>query len=206
MFGDPITNKNDYATMMMSEAVDKGIIEKPLDGNHGEKHPKSTDVVNSGIPFIMANNLIDGKVDLVNCAYITRKQAESLDKGFAKNGDVLITHKGTIGRTAILNCKDEYVILAPQVTYYRPIVGICAEYLREYFNSAYFQSVIHEIAREGSTRAYISVTAQMSLKLMVPPIERQKEFTSYVKSIDKLKFEAQEFIEKSLRNRSAKQK
>ena len=56
-------------------------IEAPMDGNHGEIHPKVSDYVSSGVPFIMANNLSDGFVDLSQCAFITEKQAKSLRKG-----------------------------------------------------------------------------------------------------------------------------
>jgi type I restriction enzyme S subunit len=31
----------------------------------------------------------------------------------------LLSHKGTIGRVAILDTQEEYVVLTPQVTYYR---------------------------------------------------------------------------------------
>ena len=39
----------------IQDLVDQGIIEKPMDGNHGNIHPKSADFVSSGIPFVMAN-------------------------------------------------------------------------------------------------------------------------------------------------------
>ena len=100
--------------MTISQLVKMGIIAKPLDGNHGEIHPKSEDFVESGVPFIMASDVINGVIDYSNCKFISRKQADSLRKGFAKNGDVLLTHKATIGRTAIVNYDDQpYVMLIP---------------------------------------------------------------------------------------------
>ena len=91
-----------------------------MDGNHGEKHPTASEYVNNGIPFLMASDIHNGEVDINYCKYITRERAEKLDKGFAKNGDVLITHKATIGETAILQgLEEEYAVLTPQVTYYR---------------------------------------------------------------------------------------
>ena len=50
--------------------------------------------------------------------------------GFACNGDVLLTHKGTIGRAAILNYTDDFVVLTPQVTCYRMISFIKKEYIK----------------------------------------------------------------------------
>ena len=43
-----------------------------------------------------------------------------MQKGFAKEGDVLITHKGTVGEVAIIGANEyPYLMLTPQVTYYR---------------------------------------------------------------------------------------
>ena len=80
----------------VKQLVDEKILAKPLDGNHGEIHPKKSDFTDSGIPFVMAANLINGLVDQEHCKFISQKQANSLRKGFAKNEDVLLSHKGTI--------------------------------------------------------------------------------------------------------------
>ena len=96
------------------------ILEKPLDGNHGNIHPKSSDFVSYGIPFVMANNIKNGHVDLSNCSFLRKEQADSLQKGFSLSGDVLLTHKATIGNTAVVgDIPCEYIMLTPQVTYYR---------------------------------------------------------------------------------------
>ena len=131
MFGDPAFNPNKYLKIKIVEAVTDGYIEKPLDGNHGEKHPKASEYVDDGVPFIMANNITEqGIVDLIHCAHITYKRALMLDKGFAHNMDVLITHKGTIGRTAILHTDLDFVMLTPQVTYYRVKKALDPYYLK----------------------------------------------------------------------------
>ena len=113
--------KSEWKTYSVQELIDLGFLEEPYDGNHGELHPKSSDFVNSGVPFIMANDLKNGLVDFKSCAFIKEDQALSLRKGFSKNGDVLLTHKGTIGRTAIVDTPYSFIMLTPQVTYYRTI-------------------------------------------------------------------------------------
>lgn len=194
MFGD-FSKEIKYELKKIGDLVNEGLIEKPLDGNHGEIHPKSSDFVNEGVPFIMANALKDGKVNYNECNFITEEQANKLRKGFAKCGDVLLTHKGTIGKTAIVGSEYETIILTPQVTYYRILRNINNVYLRHYFMTNYFQTIIGNIAGIGSTRAYIGITAQLKLPIIVPPIELQNQFTDFVKQVDKLKFE----MEKSLK-------
>ena len=166
--------------------VDAGILEKPLDGNHGETHPKKADFVKVGVPFIMASDLKDGQVDQVGCHHITREQADSLRKGFAKNGDVLLSHKGTIGRTAILETDLDYVMLTPQVTYYRSTDQnkLSRAYLYFAFQSGPFQKQITEEAGGGATRAYIGITKQLELKLPVPAIENQTCLSKSARKIE----------------------
>lgn len=113
-----------WSKYTVQDLIGKGFIDPPMDGNHGEIHPKVSDYVSSGVPFIMANNLSDGFVDLTQCAFITEEQAKSLRKGFAKPNDVLLTHKATLGRVAIVPEGYKYIILTPQVTYYRVHKGL----------------------------------------------------------------------------------
>ena len=111
--------RSDWKIYTVQELIDLGMLAEPMDGNHGGIHPKTSDYVSSGVPFIMANDLINGGVDYNNCAFITEEQAWTLRKGFAHPGDVLLTHKATIGRTAIVSGEYETIILTPQITYYR---------------------------------------------------------------------------------------
>ena len=119
----------------VEELVSRSMLAKPMDGNHGNIHPKSGDFVDEGIPFIMASDLRDGAIDLTGCAYLRKEQADRLQKGFAIEGDVLISHKATIGITAIVPRVENYMMLTPQVTYYRVLKRdqLNNVYLKAYF-------------------------------------------------------------------------
>ena len=94
---------NNLRTYTVGDLVKEKVILPPMDGNHGDIHPKGGDFVKEGIPFVMASDIKDSSIDLARCKYISRVQASRLRKGFAKEGDVLLTHKATIGRTAIVS-------------------------------------------------------------------------------------------------------
>lgn len=185
----------DWEILTIDELVSKGLIEKPLDGNHGNIHPKSSDFVNSGIPFVMANNIYNGIVDLINCHYIRKEQADNLQKGFSLSGDVLLTHKGTVGNVAIVGkIETEYIMLTPQVTYYRVKKpnGIINSYIKQYFQSDTFQKIITKISG-GGTRAYIGIISQGQLPFILPPFQEQmaiastlSDADSYIGSLEKL--------------------
>lgn len=160
----------------VGDLVAEGALLKPFDGNHGEIHPKKSDYTRSGVPFIMARDLQDGLVDTEHCIFISRKTAKSLRVGFAKDGDVLISHKGTIGRSAIVHTEEDYIMLTPQVTSYRikDLSRLFNRFIRYYFMSPGFQREMIVGAADGSTRAYIGITKQLALRLRFPALVEQR--------------------------------
>jgi type I restriction enzyme S subunit len=155
--------------LTIQELIDEKIIDKNQDGNHGEIHPKSSDYVEKGVPFIMAKDVINGTLNLDSCNFISDKQAKSLRIGFAKSNDVLLTHKGTMGRVAIIPKINNFIVLTPQVTYYRVInhKRISKEYLYNLFTSPSFQNILNEQS-DQSTRKFISILNQRLIKVIFP--------------------------------------
>lgn len=188
MFGDPTENPNGWTKLNVKEAVKQGYIARPLDGNHGEKHPKGDDYVPEGVPFLMAQDLKDKRVDFTSCHFITEEQASTLKKGWAKEGDVLLTHKGTIGRVAIVQPSQyENMLLTPQITYYRCLKDIDNEYLAAYFMTGFFVEQLERLTT-GTTRACVTITQQEQLELIIPPVPMQRGFVKFVNQSDKSKF------------------
>lgn len=173
----------------VKKLVSDEILYPPKDGNHGNIHPKSSDYVDYGIPFIMANDIRNGYIDFSKCSHISKEQADSLQKGFAKEGDVLLTHKGTVGEVAIAEKSEyPYLMLTPQVTYYRIKNEECLlkEYLAAWFISEIFQRKLLEMSG-GGTRAYIGITEQSKLKIILPKkINEQQKIGDFLSSLDKL--------------------
>jgi len=172
-----------YVTI--AELEKDGLIAEIQDGNHGERHPKSTDYVPTGIPFVMAKDIVGDRLDLENCSFIAKTQADSLRIGFARPGDVLLTHKATMGRVAIVPSGFEYVMLTPQVTYYR--IGdperLANTYLRYAFRGPDFQYQLNSDS-DQSTRKYIGITAQRRLRVPLPPPNDQRAIAHVLGTLD----------------------
>ena len=77
------------------------------DGNYSSKYPRSNEFIENGIPFIRANNLVDGSISDEDMYYITPEKHSVLCKGHVKTGDVLITTRGNIGQVAIVPNKHD---------------------------------------------------------------------------------------------------
>ncbi len=177
----------EWRTVTVQQLVDEAVLERPIDGNHGEIHPKASDFIERGIPFIMASDLVGGRVDTTHCAFISEEQARSLRKGFALPGDVLISHKATMGRTAIVDRLDvPFLMLTPQVTYYRvkDQSRLTSRYLKLYFDSPDFQKLFETWGQKGSTRAYLGITAQLDLPIVLPPPEEQRAIAHILGTLD----------------------
>lgn len=171
----------------IGQLVAEGVIEAPTDGNHGEIHPKGSDFVDSGIPFVMASDIENGVVNLATCKFISESQATKLRKGFSVEGDVLLTHKATIGRTSIVPKIDTpYIMLTPQVTYYRvkDKDELDNRFLKYYFDYKPFQETLALWSGAGSTRAYLGITGQHNLTVRLPKINVQTHIADVLAALD----------------------
>jgi len=182
-------NAGDWKLTTVGGLVEAGYLFPPKDGNHGNIHPKSSDYVANGIPFIMASDLSGGLIDIDNCHFISKELSDTLQKGFAKEGDVLLSHKGTVGEVAVVRkISSPYLMLTPQVTYYRvnDRKKLSNEFLAQLFVTDAFRSNLVEVSG-GGTRAYIGITEQAKLRLQLPrDLEEQQRIASCLTSLDTL--------------------
>lgn len=159
----------------------KGVIVDLKDGNHGANHPKTSEFSIDGLPFITAANISNsGEVDYINAPKVSGAALARLRVGFSEPGDVIFTHKGTVGRVAISsrNC-----VLTPQTTYYRLNQKIILnKYFAIFLKSNKFRMQT-DIVKSQTTRDFIPITAQYELFHMVPPILEQLEIVRCVEQL-----------------------
>jgi type I restriction enzyme S subunit len=175
-FGDPVRNDRGWLSVTVGQAIDRGYILEVQDGNHGERHPKVADFVASGIPFITANCLNNGLLNTAEAYKLDDSWLTKLRVGFSQGGDLLLSHKGTVGEVAVVPQAVRHLILSPQVTYYRTGAELDARFLSGTFRTKSFQTLLANAA-EQSTRAYIGITKQREMSIIVPPIAVQKQFS-----------------------------
>ena len=170
----------------IKDLIADGAILGLQDGNHGEKHPTAADYVEEGIPFLMARDFQDGQIDLEGACKIPKSLGDSLRIGFAYPGDVLLTHKGTVGLVAIVPPVHDYVMLTPQVTYYRTDPAkLLNGYLKYAFQSPFFRDQLNSFSAQ-STRPYIGITAQKELHIDFPPRPVQQRIAGILSAYDDL--------------------
>ena len=147
----------------------RGVLAEIQDGNHGELHPKEGDFVEDGVPFIMAADIREDRVDLKYCKRIPSSICSRLRVGHARAGDVLLSHKASIGFVALIGANHGEVMLTPQVTYYR--IGapdrLDGEFLSWVMRGEKFQRQLRSLAAQ-STRDYVGITLQRGITIIFP--------------------------------------
>lgn len=197
LFGDPVGNPKAYYVATLQELICKGYITYHLDGNHGGDYPKSDEFVETGIPYISANCIVNGEVDFAKAKYLTSERANKLRKGIAQNGDVLFAHNATVGPTVVLHTTEKKVILGTSLTAYRcDKEKILPNYLKTYMLSDGF---VRQYSNEmkQTTRNQVPITAQKKYLFLIPPIELQNQFATFVEQVDKSKVAVQKSLDEA---------
>ena len=196
MFGDPIANPKNYLVKSLQELIDMGYITYHLDGNHGGDYPRSEEFIESGVPYIGANSIANGKIDFTMAKYLTAERAGKLRKGIAQNEDVLFAHNATVGPTVVLHTSEPKVILSTSLTAYRCNKSqILPNYLREYMLSDGFVCQYSSEMKQ-TTRNQVPITAQKKYLFMVPPFAEQEQFAAFVEQTEKSKLTIQQSLDK----------
>ena len=155
-----------FLEVTIGELEAMGCFQSIQDGNHGDKHPKSSDYVLEGVPFIMASDISSGRVDVASASKLPQSITDKLRIGFCFGGDVLLSHKGSVGYVAIAPEHDPYLMLTPKVTYYRVSPEkLSARFLSYAFREPTFQKRLLSTAGQQGTRGYVGIKAQRQLKV-----------------------------------------
>ena len=176
---------DDWEVVQIGDALEREIILEQQDGNHGSDYPRKDEFVNEGVPYLSAEMLSEGEVDFSQAKYLTKERANQLRIGFAKDDDVLLAHNATVGPTGLLETNREFVIIGTSLTYYRCNPDkLDSQYLTYFFQSGTFQKQLQDVMRQ-STRNQVPITRQRNLHLILPPIQKQREISNQIDTVNR---------------------
>ena len=149
------------------------------DGTHDS--PKYQTV---GYPLITSKNLTSGEIDFSNCNYIKEEDYKKINlRSEVTRGDIIMPMIGTIGNPIIVNTDIRFAIKNVALIKFNnnTLQNI---YVKYFLGSDYFDfSVLRNI--RGGTQKFIALKDLRDLDILVPPLELQNQFASFVKEIDK---------------------
>lgn len=171
-------------TTTIESLLKSGAIKAHKDGNHGSLYPRVEEFGSQGVPFLTAKLLCDGKIDIDGAPRLADDKADKLRLGFVQPGDVLLSHNATIGRVAIVPQFSGRLLIGTSLTYFRLDESkILPRYLAAYFSSSDFQNQLKAVMSH-TTRNQVPITAQRSLRVVIPPMAAQKPIATTLSTFD----------------------
>ena len=163
-----------------------GDILRVEDGNHGEYRPRPDEFVGEGVAFIRAADLTDGRVCFDSAECINDAAFARIRKGVGAARDVLVSHKGTVGKVALAPRDAPPFVCSPQTTFWRSLDGdrLDARSLYSYLRSSAFQSQLRAEAGQTDMAPYVSLTQQKRLKIAIPDVVVQRAVADVLGSLD----------------------
>ena len=162
------------------------------DGTH--QTPQYTEDSINGFKFLSSKDVMTQKIDWSNIKYIPAELHEKLYATIKpQKNDILMSKNGVNYGVAAVNDTDEIFDIYVSLAIMRPLDIIEPYFFRCVLNSEQtkkqFDSSIKGIGVPNLHLGEIKKT-----KIILPPMELQKEFVEFVKLIDKSKFSVQKEI------------
>lgn len=174
MFGNLRINDKGWKYYKLDE-----LTELITDGEHAT--PKRT---TQGIYLLSARNVLNHHLSLEDVDFIDCDEFDRISRRIIpREGDVLISCSGSIGRCCVVpkNIKFQMVRSVALLRFKSNINPVFAEYM---ITSDYLQDQINK-SKTASSQANLFQGKIKSLKGVVPPLELQNQFASFVQEIDK---------------------
>lgn len=147
------------------------------DGNHSSNYPKSSEMVSEGVPFIRANNMVNGTVVWDDLKFITTQKHEMLKKGHLKTGDILFTNRGEIGKIAIVGSDFNNANLNSQIAWFRCFERIDNRFLFYFLLSPSMQNH-YSVEKNGAALQQFTIRQINEIEIPLPPLQEQQRIVA----------------------------
>ena len=143
--------------------------------------------VDEGIPVLNGSNLNGFFLTEDSFRYVTEEKADSLGRANAHRGDIVITHRGTLGQIVCIpeNSKhDRYVISQSQFRV-KCNEKVIPEYLVYYFHTAIGQhKLLSNASQVGVPALARASTTFQKIEVEIPDIKTQQKAVSVLNAIE----------------------
>ena len=188
-----------YETYRVADLIDE-IAMGPFGSNI-----KVSCFVDSGVPVLNGSNLEGFSLSEKAFRYVTKEKADSLNKANAHRGDIVITHRGTLGQIAFIpqdSRYDRYVISQSQFRV-RCNDKVLPEYLVYYFHTPIGQHKLLSNASQVGVPALARPSSTFQqIEVELPELNIQKRVVEIITTIQK-KIENNQELNDNLQQQAA---
>ena len=195
MFGDPINNPKGLPVKSLKKL-------STLITNGNTPKGGSENYIDNGILFLRSQNVWRNRIELDDVAYIDETTHRSLKKSSLKHKDILITKTGRIntensslGRAALYLGADDSANINGHVYLVRLNGSIVPEYVVTILTSEAYRKYIRKVCVGGIDKRQINLDQVEDFPIIIPPVEQQQQFATFLEQTDKSKFEIQKSLD-----------
>lgn len=144
---------------------------------------KTDNFVSAGVPVIRGGNLTDGFVD-EHFVYLGEGKADELRNANAFSGDIVITHRGTLGQVGLIPSKStfpRYVVSQSQMVLSVDSTATSPRYVYEFLRSSVGQhQLLANTSQTGVPAIARPVTSVRAIRIVSPPVRAPQLFEQLI--------------------------
>ena len=191
LFGEPEANTKNWPVVNMADLCIVG----------SSKRIYQSEQSMDGVPFWRISDL----TNLINTGMATaelfiseeRYMMLQAQEQVPVEGDILVTSRGTLGQCYIVRADDKFYFQDGMISWLSEYAdGITPLYIAYLFSMPGFRKQIDSM-QAGSTVAYLSIAMIRKLKVMLPDMETQNQFSTFVAQVDKSKAVVQKALDEA---------
>ena len=188
LFGTIHDNRFGYSVVTLQD------VSAPIkDGTH--QTPTYTTDVENGYKFLSSKDVTTGKVDWSHLKYIPEELHRELYARISpREGDILLAKNGTTGIAAIVD-RDEVFDIYVSLALIRPH-GVDPTYLWAAINAAETKQQF-DASLKGIGVPNLHLGEIKKARIILPPMELQRQFAAFVEQVDKSKVAVQKSLDET---------
>ncbi|MEE1361561.1 MAG: restriction endonuclease subunit S [Selenomonadaceae bacterium] len=191
MFGDPISNPMKWETKKLEEYI--------IFLTSGSRGWAKYFTEKENELFITIKNVKNNKISMNDIQYVEAPKNKEAERTKVKSGDLLISITADLGRTGVVD--EEIADRGAYINQHLSLVRLDKNCINPMFVSYYLETeggkIQFESKNQTGVKAGLNFEAIKSLNIIVPPIELQNKYLSFVQQVDKSKSAIKKSLEET---------
>ena len=159
------------------------VCSKITDGTH-----KTPNYLDAGVTFISAKNIVNGELDFSDVKYISDQEYAEIQKRCqTEMGDILLSKSGSLGAPVIVKTTERIGLFESLAVIKYDRSKLLPAFLCEQLKSDRIQRQF-KVGTKGVAIKHLHLGVIADTDIVVPPIEDQNAFATFVEQVDKSKY------------------